>query len=141
MLKNKKIIFVCLLGVCVFIYCLPFRPVLIEKKLILIKVADNAEERTQGLKGISSLAKNTGMLFCFEKEGYPQFWMKDTLVALDIAFIDRNKRIIDIQQMDVIDDEKLRYMPSNKAKYALEMNLGWFASNDISIGDKLVFWE
>lgn len=142
MLKNKrKIIFACLFGFFVIIYWMPLKPALVGKKIILIKVADNTEERSQGLKGVSFLAKNTGMLFCFPKEGYPQFWMKDTLIALDIAFIDMNKKIVDIQQMVLINDEKLRYMPKNKAKYALEMNLGWFASNEISIGDKLVFWE
>ncbi|MFH1062803.1 MAG: DUF192 domain-containing protein [Candidatus Omnitrophota bacterium] len=142
MWKNKiKIILSCLfiLGVIIF-YSMPLKPMGIGKKIIFIEVANNADKRAQGLKGRSFLADNAGMLFCFEKEGYPQFWMKDTLIALDIAFIDINKKIVDIQQMSAL-DEKPRYVPKNKAKYALEMNLGWFQRNGIAIGDKVFFWR
>ncbi|MBU1087567.1 MAG: DUF192 domain-containing protein [Candidatus Omnitrophica bacterium] len=114
------------------------KPVYIAGKIIFVEVADNLNKRSQGLKGRKFLAKNKGMLFCFEKEGYPQFWMKDTLIPLDIAFINKNKQIIDVQHMAPL-DEQLRYSPKSKAIYALEMNEGWFGSNKIGVGDKLIF--
>jgi uncharacterized protein len=138
--NNKKIIFsVFAVFLVIILYCIPLQPVAIGKKIILVEKADDPHERAQGLKGRSFLAKDGGMLFCFESQGYPNFWMKDTLIPLDIAFIADDHKIVDIQQMVAL-DEKPRYAPKSEAKYALEMNAGWFKNNGISIGDKVFFW-
>jgi len=137
--KRSKIIAASLFILGLIIFALiDIKPLIIGKKIILVEVADNAAKRSQGLKNRSFLSDNRGMLFCFEKEVYPQFWMKDTLIPLDIAFISSDKRIVDIQHMKAF-DEKHRYVPKNKAKYALEANLGWFGRNGISIGDRIFF--
>ncbi len=139
--KNIKIIAAGLFIVGLVIFLLiDVRPVLIGKKIILVEVADNTAERTKGLQNRTLLPENRGMLFCFEKEMYPHFWMKDTLLPLDIAFISSDKRIVDIQHMKAL-DEKLRYVPKNKAKYALEANSGWFERYGVSVGDRLFFWK
>ena len=140
MLKKKiKIIVAVLLFYALITHVVgAVRPVLIGKRIIFVEIADNSAERAQGLKNRTLLPEYRGMLFCFKKEMYPHFWMKDTLIPLDIAFINSEKRIIDIQHMKALDD-KLRYVPKNKAKYALETNLGWFERHGISVGDKLFF--
>ncbi|MBU1043478.1 MAG: DUF192 domain-containing protein [Candidatus Omnitrophica bacterium] len=137
MWKNKSTIIAGLIGLLVLILLnAQFKPVLIGGKIIFVEIADNLNERAQGLKGRKFLAENKGMLFCFEREVYPQFWMKDTLIPLDIAFISMDNKIVDIQHMLAFDD-KLRYVPKTKVIYALEMNSGWFERNKVDIGDKL----
>jgi hypothetical protein len=79
----------------------------------------------------------TGMLFVFPREGERSFWMQNTYVALDVAFIDRNFRIVDIQQMepettDIHDGAK-------PAMFALEVRKGWFEEKGIEVGDRCEF--
>ncbi|MDD5746770.1 MAG: DUF192 domain-containing protein [Candidatus Omnitrophica bacterium] len=118
---------------------LPWRPVIIRKTWVIVETARTPQQRCRGLQGRSLLAANSGMLFFFEQEGYPQFWMKDTFLPLDIAFIDAGKRIVDIQEMIPLQTE-VRYLPPAPAKYVLEMNAGWFKKNNISAGQKVYFW-
>jgi len=138
-IKNIVLIAVFLLSVGVFAYLVPFRPVLIQRTLIMVETAKTPQQRSCGLQGRSVLAANGGMLFFFNEEGFPQFWMKDTFIPLDIAFIDAGKKILDIQEMVPLQTD-IRYYPSAKAKYALEMNAGWFKKNNIHVGHKMFFW-
>ena len=59
-----------------------------------IEISDTKAKREQGLSGKEGLAENEGMLFVFEKEGYYGFWMKDMNFPIDIAWLDKNKKII-----------------------------------------------
>ena len=112
--------------------------IMVKDKLVLVEIAQTPQQRIKGLQGRMSLDKDQGMLFIFEKEGHPRFWMKDTLIPLDIAFIDSENIIVDIQSMQPKRDDVF-YLPAKKAISALEMNLGWFEDNGISVGDKIKF--
>ena len=79
------------------------------------------------------------MLFIFKEEGFHSFWMKNTFMPLDIAFLDDDKVIVDIQQMIPLDTQ-YRYAPAKKAKYALEVNAGWLAEHNVQVNDKMIFW-
>ena len=89
----------------------------------------------------SSLGPDEGMLFVFPDEAVRSFWMKNTYVALDIAYFNRNQEIIDIQQMQpeniLLAGEPPSYPSKQPAQFALEMPQGWFAKNKISIGARL----
>jgi uncharacterized membrane protein (UPF0127 family) len=63
--------------------------------------------------------------------------MRNTRIPLDIAFIDRNGSIVNIEQMQAQTDENT--LSAGPVMYALEMNLDWFASNGVEPGDRLEF--
>ena len=64
------------------------------------EVANTSALRSQGLMYREEVPDGTGMLFVWDSEAERSFWMQNTYVALDIAFIDRDFRIVDIQQME-----------------------------------------
>ncbi len=84
----------------------------------------------------TALAENRGMLFVFAKEQRLSFWMKNTLIPLSIAYIDAQGRIVDIQDMKPLDDDPPDYVSAEPAKYALEVNRGFFEERGVKVGDK-----
>ncbi len=101
------------------------------------EIAITDEEKQKGLMFRKTLKDSEGMLFVFDKEQRLNFWMKNTYLPLDIAYIDKNGIINEIYQMKPL-DVSVTY-PSNKsAKYALEVNLGWFTRNRIKPGSKIL---
>jgi hypothetical protein len=97
------------------------------------EVARTAEEREQGLMFRESLAQGSGMLFVFEESAPRSFWMKDTYIPLDIAYMDESFRIVDIQQMTPEDTRT--YDSAAPAMFALEVPVGWFSNHGIEVGD------
>jgi uncharacterized membrane protein (UPF0127 family) len=98
------------------------------------EVANTPETRGQGLMFRDSVPDGTGMLFVFDREAERSFWMQNTFVALDVAFIDRNFRIVDIQQMEPETTDI--HDGARPAMFALEVRQGWFAEKGISVGDR-----
>lgn len=108
------------------------------------KVASKASERKKGLSKQESLPLSSGMLFVFENGGLYPFWMKDMRFAIDIIWIDEDKRIVSITQNappepDRDDDELTLYEPTAAAKYALEINAGLAGRNGLEVGDIVNF--
>jgi len=98
------------------------------------EVARTYEERERGLMYRESLAKGRGMLFVFPDAQIRSFWMKNTFIPLDIAYLDAELRIVDIQPME---PESLDSHPSAlPAMFALEVPLGWFEEVGIAVGDQ-----
>ncbi len=115
------------------------KKIILGGRTITVEVADTDPKRERGLMGRTTLADNTGMIFIFEDERVLSFWMKDTLIPLDIGYFDKTKTLIDIQVMQPISPiEKVpKIYPSKKpAQYALEMPLGWFTKNKVKIGSR-----
>lgn len=109
-----------------------------EKIKLNVYVADSQQERERGLMFIESLPQDHGMLFVFDNERNLSFWMRNTYIPLDIAYISGNGIINEIYYMKPLDDS--RTYPSRKpAMYALEVNAGWFKKNGIIPGMKLDF--
>ena len=101
------------------------------------EVASTTASRARGLMYRRSMPKNDGMLFVYAKARPLSFWMKNTYIPLDIAFIDADGVIRDIVQMKPLTTAS---HPSIVAvPYALEMNEGWFARRSIAVGAKVVF--
>lgn len=104
---------------------------------VQVEIADEPAEHSRGLMHRQSLGENEGMLFIYPSERTLAFWMKNTLVPLDIAYADREGRIVDIQQMEPQTTEN--HPSAAPAQYALEMNQGWFEANGVRVGDRIEF--
>lgn len=107
----------------------------IGEKKIDVYLAESLEERAEGLMYVqdNDLKTNEGMFFIFEEESYLMFWMKNTYIPLDIAFIDKTGKIVNIKTMKPHDQSQ--YASDKLAKFALEMKAGWFEKNNIKAGD------
>ncbi len=101
---------------------------------VIAEVARTAEERAQGLMYREELEDGRGMLFVFERAELRSFWMQNTYIALDIAYIDAGRAIVDILPMEPLSDDL--YESSRPALFALEVPQGWFAAKGIEVGAK-----
>ncbi len=103
-----------------------------------LEVAADGATRTKGLSNRASLPRTSAMLFVFTSEQQLTFWMKDTLIPLDIVFMDRTLKIVDIQTMKpqpgAANSELLLYTSKGAASYALEMNAGLARELDLQVG-------
>jgi hypothetical protein len=79
-----------------------------------------------------SVAKNSGMLFVFPETSLHSMWMVNTNIPLSIAFLDESGTILNIVNM--LPRTQTKHSADNAAKYALEMNLGWFKARKIKTG-------
>ncbi len=100
---------------------------------IEVEIAQNNAERTKGLMNRSTLDADAGMLFIFPREQYLNFWMKNVSFPLSIAYINSNGKILQITDMKENNDV-LTYPSKNPARYALEVNKGFFEKNQIAEG-------
>lgn len=103
--------------------------------LIRAEVADSMSTRTTGLMHRKSMAQNAGMVFVFEENAVHCMWMKNTLIPLSVAFIDEAGAIINIADMQPHSEQS--HCAARPARYALEMNKGWFAQRGIKAGTRL----
>jgi uncharacterized protein len=107
-----------------------------DSKCFMVAIATTPYEKARGLAFVENLDRDGGMLFFFDDDGVYPFWMEDTLIPLDIIWIDSNRRVVYIsrnaqpclQDCDSID-------PKVPARYVLEINAG--ESTDIRIGDRV----
>lgn len=99
-----------------------------------VKLAQTGREQTQGLMHTADLPKGQGMLFSYPQEKVLTFWMKNTTIPLSIAFIGKNKKITQIEDMEPLSDKSVK--SNDPVMWALEVNKGWFSDNKIKVGDK-----
>lgn len=106
-----------------------------------IEVADTDIERARGLQERKSLEDDYGMLFVFETEGMYNFWMKDTLVPLDMIWIDKDRKIVDIKTYvpPCTEDPCPTYNPAGESLYVLETKAGLSTVLNYKVGDELTF--
>jgi len=106
-----------------------------------VEVARTPDQHERGLMFREKLGKDDGMLFIFQMPEPLGFWMKNTLIDLSIGYFDKDQKLIDIQEMksgkNIADAALPVYRSSGSAKYALEMNKGWFEQNNIKLGSAL----
>jgi len=96
------------------------------------ELATSPAQRETGLMNRFSLKPDHGMLFIFERPEPLSFWMRNTFVALSIAFISADGRILNIEDMRPQTDDP--HWSKGAALYALEMKKGWFAERGIVAG-------
>ena len=103
--------------------------------LIHAEVADSMATRMEGLMHRKSMPQGVGMVFVFDETATHCMWMKNTLIPLSVAFIDEAGAIINIAEMQPQSEQT--HCAARPARYALEMNKGWFAQRGIKPGAKL----
>jgi uncharacterized membrane protein (UPF0127 family) len=108
-------------------------PLRVAEHSIRAEIANTAETRRRGLMFRNRLAASSGMIFIFPGEQRISMWMKNTLIPLSVAFIDSHGRIINIEQMQPHSEQA--HSSTGPAKFALEMNQGWFRERGIDSGD------
>lgn len=103
------------------------------------EVAATAPARVQGLMGRKALPPQRGMLFVFDQAARHCMWMKNTPLPLAVAFLDAEGRILNIAEMQPMSEEN--HCAAAPARFALEMNRGWFTERGIRPGDRLMGLE
>jgi hypothetical protein len=89
-------------------------------KTFNLEIAQTISQRTKGLSDRESLCQNCGMIFIYQKEGIYPFWMKNTRIPLDIIWLDKNGKIVDIK---IGQPESLSILSnSTPAQYIVETN-------------------
>ncbi len=103
---------------------------------IEVAVADDNEERNQGLMDVRDLPTSKGMLFIFEQNQPRSFWMANTPLPLDIIFVNEDGEIVRIHHSTQPFSEE-NYTSGQPAKYVIETNAGYCISHDIQEGMKV----
>jgi len=113
-------------------------------QLITVKVAGHAlkaelassdAEREKGLMFRKKMGADEGMVFVFDEPGYHSMWMRNTLIPLSVAFIDKSGTILNI--LDMEPQTEYLHTAAGPASYAIETNKGWYAQRKIKAGDKV----
>ena len=142
MMTNKIIIFI-LIFLILLTACTKYETIFIdngeEKIKIKAEIADTQEKRERGLMFRESLKENSGMFFTFDNDATFNFWMKNTLIPLDIIFISNDLNIVDIVHAEPCTEEPCKsYKTSKPARYVLEVNGNFTTKNNIEVGDKII---
>lgn len=115
---------------------LPLAELAVGMYRIEAELAHTPEARQVGLMNRNTMPEQRGMVFVFTSEARHCMWMKNTLIPLSVAFIDAQGRILNIEQMQPHTENS--HCAAADARYALEMNLGWFAARGIAAGQKVL---
>jgi len=140
MLKNSVKIVVIILLSLLLVNCgsdKKYVKAKINNKIYKFELALTEDEKGLGLMFRKKLDPNGGMLFVYSYMTVMDFYMKNTLIPLDIAFIDGDFKIIDIQSMNPLDETTVR--SKKRCMYALEVNRGFFDRVGVKEGDKIDF--
>ncbi len=106
-----------------------------KSHVVAVEIADDDAKRQRGLMFRRELADDRGMIFVFDDEGEHSFWMKDTLIPLDMIFIDEGGRVTGI----VARAQPLSLDPrtGGPSRYVLEVPAGWAARRGVKPGDRV----
>jgi uncharacterized membrane protein (UPF0127 family) len=110
-----------------------------EKIQLVVEVADSERERERGYMEREKVEEGKGMLFIFEDEAPRNFWMKNTLIPLDILYMNSQKEVVRI--VENMEPCKVMQCPSyssrEPAMYALELPAGFVKAHKVTVGDKI----
>ena len=108
---------------------------------VRVEVVSTNTARRRGLGGRPRLDDDAGMLFVYDRAEPRAFWMKDCLLALDIAYLDAGGRVVDLVTLPpgagLPDGDVPRSPTSRPALYVLETNAGWFEARGIGVGARI----
>jgi uncharacterized membrane protein (UPF0127 family) len=130
-----RLLFALLLSLPAFGQDMPVVQLNAGMHLIRAEVAAEFGTRMRGLMYRSSMPQNAGMLFIFDEATQHCMWMKNTLIPLSVAFIDDKGAITNIADMEPHSEQS--HCATTPARYALEMNRGWFAARGIKPGSRI----
>ena len=99
-----------------------------------IEIAKTSAQKIKGLSSRNHLCSNCGMIFIFGFESDLPFWMKDTLIPLDLIWLNKNGQVVDIQTANEINSQKI-YHNQSPAQYVIELNASDSQKINLKIGD------
>jgi uncharacterized membrane protein (UPF0127 family) len=114
---------------------MPEIPLTIAGHRLTVEVAGTDETRMQGLMHRRILPENRGMLFVFREVTHHAMWMMNTHIPLSVAFLDERGLIINIADMQP--QTRDTHAAAKPARYALEVNQGWFVKRGIKPGARI----
>lgn len=131
-------------------YCLLFGPapnaaepkqVCFSDRCVNVEVVATQEARAKGLQERTSMPADQGMLFIFPDNGLYDFWMKDTLIPLDMIWINEHFKIVSIQEgvLPCAADPCPEYKAADVSRYVLEVNASYARIYGLKVGDEVVF--
>lgn len=109
-------------------------PVRMGQVLAQLRIAATDLEKARGLMGVTRLEEAEGMVFMYDAESQMRFWMKDTPLDLDIAFVARDGTVLEVRTMTAGDTETTSSQ-SDQVRFAVEMRAGWFGHFGVKPGD------
>ena len=119
-----------------------WKSVCFKDKCLKVELVATEKARERGLMGRHYLGEDRGMLFVFSQENFWPFWMKNTYIPLDIIWIDKNGKVIDmVRGAEPAADGQTPMIltPILRAQFALEVNAGFADKNHIHVGDQAKF--
>lgn len=142
----KRILLIILLLIIIyFVFIIFYRPktntvsITLNKTKYNFEIAKTISQKSLGLSGRTSLCKNCGMIFVYQREGNYPFWMKNTLIPLDMIWLDKTGKIVsyhNAQPEPNVPLTKLKsYINSTPAQYILEINSLDFDKLNLKVGD------
>ncbi len=103
--------------------------------MFTVELAETSAEKTKGLMYRAELPENQGMLFVFEKDAPRTFWMKNTLIPLDMIFINSEWKVVEVKaNVQPCREDPCPSYPSEPAMYVLEINGGMAEKSGIKVG-------
>ena len=105
---------------------------------VTVEVARGEAQQARGLMFRDKLGADEGMLFVFPETGEHAFWMKNTLIPLDMIFVDEAQTVVGIVERAEPHSTVPR-SPGRPCRWVLEVNGGWSAAHGIAIGDRVAF--
>ncbi len=105
---------------------------------VFLQVAATPEEKTKGLMNVTNLPSNRGMVFIFRPAITVTFWMKDTLISLDMIFIN-NGEIVKIVRNALPNQTSILYPSDKEVTEVIEVNSGFSDAHEINVGDTVEF--
>ncbi len=117
---------------------LPTKTLAVGTTTIVVEVANTDAIRQQGLGGRTTLAEGSGMWFVFDHDDFWGFWMKDTLIPLDILWVAADGTVVTIAHSVLPESYPQVFKPGRPARYVLEVPAGFAARHGIAEGGKVV---
>jgi uncharacterized membrane protein (UPF0127 family) len=114
---------------------LPTTDLYVGMHRVVAEVAWRPADRATGLMWRDSMPENHGMLFVFQNHAIHCFWMRNTYMALSIAFLRDDGSIVNIEHMQP--EQEDNHCPDEPVRFALEVNQGWFDQRHITEGQRV----
>jgi len=111
----------------------------INGHVLELEVVRTPQAQSRGLSGREFLADNAGMLFIYEKPGIPGFWMPDMLISLDIIWINKEHKIVGIENNVAPETFPEIFRPPSPVMYVIEANATWAKDHGVTAGDEVLF--
>ncbi len=102
-------------------------------EVVTAELAMNQIQIATGMMFRTEMAENEGMLFVFSKPHRTSFYMKNTKLPLNIAYIDSEGTILELHELKPLDETPVE-AKSDRVQFVLEMNKGWFARHNVAVG-------